>query len=104
MLGLLLATTLASQPGPALPGRGVSEALARERAAIIRGLRYELTFAIPAGRDPVQGRAILRFQLTQRTPVVLDFAQPRDHLLALRSGDADLPLSFEDEHIVIPAS
>jgi aminopeptidase N len=87
-----------------MPGRGVSEALARERVAIIRGLRYDLTFTIPFGREPVQGRAIVRFELVQPGRVVLDFAQSRDHLLALRSAGADVPLNVVNEHIVIPAS
>ena len=62
MLILLLATTLASQPGAEPPpGRGIPETLARERAATIRALRYELSFVVPADLgEPLQEGAILR--------------------------------------------
>ena len=104
MLSLLLATTLASQPGPEPPGRGVTEALARERAGTIRALRYELAFVVPADVGaPVRGRALLRFTLAAPHRVVLDFAQPRDRVRSVRAGGAEVPVTFGDGHVVIPA-
>ncbi|MBF8300787.1 MAG: hypothetical protein HW394_1157, partial [Acidobacteria bacterium] len=104
MMSLLLATTLASQPGAAPPGRGVTEMLARERAGTIRSLRYELAFVVPADvREPVQGRVTLRFTLAAPHRVVLDFAQPRDRVRGVRAGGSELPVTFADGHLMIPA-
>ena len=103
-MGLLPATTLAGQPGADPPGGGVPETLARERADTIRALRYELAFVVPAGvSEAVQGRAILRFTLAAPRRVVLDFAQPRDRILGVRAGGAELPVTFGDGHLIIPA-
>ena len=104
MLSLLLATTLVSQPGAEPPGRGVSEALARERAGTVRSLRYELTFVVPADlREPVQGRVILRFTLEAPHRVVIDFAQPRDRVRGVRAGGVEVPVTFGNGHLTIPA-
>ena len=104
MLSLLLATALASQTGADPPGRGVSEALARERASTIRSLRYELTFVVPAAQDqPVQGRATLRFVLDAPHRVVIDFAEPGERVRSVRSGEIELPVTFGDGHLTIPA-
>ncbi len=104
MLSLLLATALASQPGAEPPGRGVSEALARERAGTIRSLRYELAFVVPADlREPLQGRVVLRFTLEAPHRVVIDFAEPRDRVRSVRAGGADVPVTFGNGHLTIPA-
>jgi aminopeptidase N len=104
MLGLLLMTTLALQAGGELPGPGIPETLARERAAVIRNLRYELTFSIADDRRaPVRGLAVVRFTLAAPHRIVLDFAQPRDKVLAVRSQGRDLPFVFENGHLTIPA-
>ena len=104
MLSLLLATTLMTQIGAEPPGRGISEALARERASTLGSLRYELTFVVPADLgEPVQGRVILRFTLDAPHRVVVDFAQPRDHVLSVQAGGSDVPVMFGDGHLTIPA-
>ena len=104
MLSLIVATALASQSGAEPPGRGVSEALARERASTIRSLRYELRFVVPADlREPLQGRAILRFTLEAPHRVVIDFAEPRDRVRSVRVGGIDAPVTFGDGHLTIPA-
>jgi aminopeptidase N len=105
MLSLLLATALAAQTVPDPPGRGVSERLARERSGTIRSLRYELAFVVPAERrEPVQGRATIRFSLTAAHRVVLDFVQPREKIRSLRVGGADIRIEAVDGHLTIPAS
>ena len=104
MFSLLLATALASQPGAEPPGRGVSEALARERASTIRSLRYELAFVVPADlAEPVQGHVILRFTLEAPHRVVIDFAEPRDRVRSVRAGGADVAVTFGNGHLTIPA-
>jgi aminopeptidase N len=105
MLTLLVAMTLAAQGGTDVPGPGIPEALARERAATIRNLRYELTFVIPALRkEPVQGRIVIRFALEAPHRIVLDFAQPRDRVGAVRAGNRDVKFQFENGHLTIPAA
>jgi aminopeptidase N len=106
MLGFMVTLTLLGQADtpPAEPGAGVSEALARERAAAIRELAYELSFTIPAARQaPVRGRSIVRFALEKPQRVVFDFAQPSERLLSVRAGGRVVPPRIRDGHIVIPA-
>src|SRR5688572_16844380 len=105
MLGLLLMATVALQAGGDPPGPGVPETLARERAAAIRDLRYELTFLIPEERrGAVNGLIVVRFTLAAPHRVVLDFAQPRERIRSVRSGGRDLAYTFADEHLTIPAA
>jgi len=109
MSALLLATVMAAgtltvQRAPQPPGRGIAENLARERAAHVRDLRYDLTFVIPLElAAPVQGRAILRFALAAPRPLVLDFAQPRERVRSVRVGSADVAVDLRDGHLTIPA-
>ncbi len=103
MLSVVLATALAAVP-PEMPGRGVSEELARERASAIHNLRYELWFGVPADRrQSVQGRAVVRFTLAAPHRVVLDFAQPRGSVRSVRVGGNDVDVAFADGHIIVPA-
>lgn len=105
MLGVVLAMTLAVQASPDSPGRGVSEALAVERAAVIHDLRYALSLGIPADRrQPVTGRLIVRFTLAAPHRVVLDFEQSREHLRSVRIDGADVLFSFENGHLTIAAA
>ena len=54
MMAAVLAVLLASGAMP--PEPGISETLAKERAAAVRDLRYELDFQLPAARGtPVTG-------------------------------------------------
>ncbi|MBI4263935.1 MAG: ERAP1-like C-terminal domain-containing protein [Acidobacteria bacterium] len=104
MFSLLFATTLAAQAAAEPPGRGISEALARARAAAIQALRYELAFTIPASRtDPVQGRVVLRFTLTAPHRIVVDFAQPRDRIRSVSAFGRDVAFDFGDGHLTISA-
>jgi len=102
----LALTFLAGQPTlqlSASPGPGVSEALARERAAIVRELRYQLSFAIPADRrQPVEGRVVAHVQLKSPHRLVFDFAQPRERVKAVKVGGRLVDASVADGHIVIP--
>ena len=103
MLSLLLAAAVTAVP--ASPGPGVSDALARERARAIRDLRYAVELTVPAARsEPVRGRVTVRFSQTSARRVVLDFAQPRDRVLAVRSGQRDVTFGFHDGHIIVPAA
>ena len=104
MLTLLLAVSVAAQGGTDVPGPGIPEALARERAAAIRNLRYELDFAVPVDRkEPVQGHVRVLFTLKAPHRIVLDFAQPRERVRAVRAGGRDVRFEFENGHLTIPA-
>jgi len=91
MLGFMVALTLlgsADTQPPAAPGPGVSEALARVRAATIKDLKYELSFTIPAGRQTaIRGRSIARFSLEKPQRVVFDFAQSPERLTQVPAAD-----------------
>lgn len=58
------------------PSAGIPLNLARERAARIHDLRYDIRLDIPETKtDRIRGEASITFTLTEATkPVVLDFA------------------------------
>lgn len=104
MLTLILATALSQGGAEPLPGPGVSEALARERTAAIRDLRYDLTLVIPEAVDArVQGRVIVRFLLETPQRVVLDFAGPSASVKGVTVGGVAVPGSLVNGHLVIPS-
>ncbi len=83
---------------------GVPLSLAEHRARTISDLQYNLELSIPAARDEaIRGRIVATFELSALdSPLIFDFAQPADHVLAVEIDGQ--PASFEaaDEHIVIP--
>ena len=98
MLALMLLATLAA------PGAGITESLARERAAAISSLRYELELRIPSSRtQPVRGREVVRFLLPSPRRVVLDFGGGRDRVLSVTRDGRAVDAIFTDNHITIPA-
>ena len=90
----------------AVPESGVSEALARDRAASISSLRYNLFFLIPSQRkEPLRGSAGLQFVLKQPREVVVDFGQPRDRVSRIIVNRVEgVAVAFVNGHIVIPAA
>src|SRR5215203_2183225 len=109
MLTILLAAwALASQamakPDPNL---GISEALARERAARVSNLRYDLAFTIPAVKtQPVRGRALMRFTLASAAePLVLDYLPDRAGILrSVEANGAATTIRQVNGHIIVPAA
>jgi aminopeptidase N len=105
MLPLLLLAVLAPGLPPASPPptSGISEALARERASLIRSLRYDLHLVVPEDvRQPIRGRQTVRFTLAARHSVVLDFGQPRDRVLAVRLDGRAVDFSMVNGHLIVP--
>src|SRR4051812_32092000 len=104
MVGALFAVMLAAAAEqPVAPG--VSEALARERVEHLGNVRYELVFTIPADRHtPVTGRLNVRVTLDTAHRIAFDFEQPRDHIQSVRMHGRDIGFSFDDGHLIIPAS
>src|SRR5258708_6447596 len=90
---------------PALAGAqepGVSESLARDRAARVSNVRYELSFSIPRDKaTAIKGHEVITFALSDAsTPLVLDFAHGQNgHLVypasALHRGENRLVIDFE---------
>ena len=101
VLGLLAAGLLAGCAQGAVDP-GVSLELARERAARISQVRYELAFRIPENRtEPLEGTETLTFKLRGRGPVQLDFREGADHLRQLTVNGKPQKIDFRNEHIVI---
>jgi aminopeptidase N len=100
MMAAVLAVLLAS--GAAPPEPGIAETLARERAAAVRDLRYELDLQVPAARGtPVTGRVVVRFSLAAPGRVVLDFARPREAVRALRLDGRETAFDAANGHLVL---
>ena len=96
--------SLAAAPLPEVES-GVSEALARERAAAIRDLRYELSFVVPAPRsERVQGRVVIRFTLAAPHRVVLDFAQPPASVRAVHTSRGPITPARQNGHLIVSAA
>jgi len=91
--------------GASDPEPGIALALAAERAQIVDGLRYELSFTIPAAvSEPVTGRATLRFGLKDTVrPLVLDFAPGADQITSVAVGGRPSRFRAVNGHIVIPS-
>jgi aminopeptidase N len=88
---------------PAVVEAGVPETLARERAARVSNLRYDVTFRIPVTRDqPVTGHLRATFALSDTAPLSFDFKQPVDHLLAMQSNTHIVAPAVVSQHIIIP--
>ena len=99
MLSLFLLASLAA------PGAGIPETLAKERAAAISGLRYELEFRVPSVRtEPIRGREVVRFRLAAPHRVVLDFGQPRERLLSVSREGRAVEFTFANNHLSIDAA
>jgi aminopeptidase N len=85
---------------------GVPLALAEERAARIRDVRYELRFSIPGTMTAaVTGSVTVHFTLTDASrPLALDFAGNPDRVREVHAGVTPIAVDVRDEHIVIPGS
>src|SRR5258705_1815576 len=83
--------------------RGVSEALARERAAF-SAVRYELGFTLPVNRQqPVEGTLRLSVTLVAAGRIVIDFSAPKERVHSVRVGDAVVVPVYTEDHLAIPA-
>lgn len=82
--------------------KGVSFELAKERKSNIGGVSYRLYFSIPKEREePIMAESEIFFELSELTPVVLDFKETEDKILAVTSGGKRVPYTFKNEHIII---
>ena len=98
---LLLAFSACTNVSPVEPG--VSRNLARERAARISDLRYDLAFSIPEAQEkPCSGEVTLRFDLSGKGPLQLDFRPGAEAVHSLAVNGREWPADVRDEHIIIP--
>ncbi|MEM6584108.1 MAG: aminopeptidase, partial [Pseudomonadota bacterium] len=82
---------------------GVSHALAQSRVERISQLRYELRFDIPSdeGAD-VSAHASISFELSNaRSPLQIDYAQPKSKVHSLIVNGAVAEIDWVNEHIVV---
>ena len=84
----------------------VALALAEQRAAIIRDLRYDVTLQLPSAREaPVTGTVTATFTLLRGDdPLVLDFRAPPTHVRRVLLDGAPAAHTLVEDHIVIPAN
>ena len=103
MLTLLL-MALAAGPLTDAVERGISESLARERAAALAGVRYELAFTLPESRQqPVEGSLRLTATLGAPRRIVIDFSAPKERVRSVRVGDRAVVPLYTEDHLIIPA-
>ena len=90
------------------PDLGISEGLARERAARVSNLRYDLAFTIPTARaQPIRGRALIRFSLATLSgpgePLVLDYLPDRAGFLrTVEANGVATAIRQVNGHIIVP--
>ncbi|MEJ2504445.1 MAG: M1 family aminopeptidase [Gemmatimonadota bacterium] len=100
----LLSIGWASGAAGQLVRPGVSESLARERAATISDLSYDLHFRIPADPDSaVTGTATLRYDRAGDGPVILDFDRP-ERIGAVRVAGRPVEFQRAATHVVVPGT
>ena len=110
-LGLLIAVGTGAQRGPTppVPGVGIAESLAKERAARVADLRYALSFTIPVDRMArVAAHATITFTLRDAAaPLALDF-EPNQmgalHRVEAGGSLLEARLVMINGHILLPAS
>ncbi len=96
---------IAAIAAAALPEPGVARALALERAAQVKNLRYEIDASIPAAADLFSGRLTLRFDLAGAGAVVLDYRPAAEGAIqALTVNGQVLDPEVVNEHLVLPAA
>ena len=109
-LAILGAVLCASAGGAAAqtgsPAAGVALDLATRRAAIVSGVRYELSLSIPeALASPLTGTTTIRFALSDTSaPLVLDFETSREHVKTVDANGKPTPFAYVNGHLVIPAA
>ena len=86
-----------------IPEKGVSKELAQQRKANISNVSYDLTFNIPAdAKTPVTGKAVIAFDLLQKSDVVLDFQGGFSGTCTV-NNKKKRQATYKHEHIVLNA-
>src|SRR5919108_6494207 len=86
----------------AAPPDGIPRDLARQRAAQISDLRYQLRFTLTPHAPSASGREELRFHSNSSGPIFLDF---REGTVAnLIVNGVPVPAKMDNGHIELPAN
>ena len=104
-LGLAGMITHAQWLAPVSVEPGVPESLAQERAGRVSGVRYHLSFTVPAERTAhIAGRAVIDFELTDTSaPLALDFEPNQSGALrSVAANNTPQAAALERGHIVLP--
>ena len=102
IVGCLLAAGLLAGCARTAVEPGVSQELARERAARISDIRYELAFRIPEDKEvPLEGTEGLTFHLKGRGPVQLDFREGAEKIREVFVNGKRQPVYYHDEHLLL---
>ncbi|WP_299986778.1 M1 family aminopeptidase [uncultured Pontibacter sp.] len=82
---------------------GVSRTLAEHRNHTLRNVQYDIKLQLPTGKDaPIPASETISFNLLNREQALqIDFKEQQDHLHAVRVNGKQIPIVFENEHIVI---
>ena len=100
----LLLMALAAGPLTGAVERGISESLARERAAALTAVRYDLAFIVPERRQqPVEGSLRLTATLAAPRRIVIDFSAPKERVRSVRVADREVVPLYAEDHLIIPA-
>jgi aminopeptidase N len=83
---------------------GVPWPVAEHRARTVSDVRYSIFFDIPAElSERIRGREIVSFTLAEATePLVLDFAQSEESVIAVMVDGEVVPYRVTNEHIIVP--
>jgi len=96
---MLFSSLLPQDPDP-----GIDRALARQRAALLRDVHYDLRFQLEPGCKEVRGDAALRFWLPEgvdpAAPLVLDFAG--SEFASVRVNGKEAALREVNGHLLVP--
>ncbi len=105
LFAALVAGVPATAPAQRVPdpftGPGVSRELAAQRAALLSGVRYELTLSVEQP-DTALGHVTIRFSAKKRAAVIVDFRGPS--LSAITVNGRATETKFNGAHLTIPAS
>ena len=106
LLATVLLASVSCTPAAVGVEPGVSLELARHRAATMSDVNYRLHLRIPENqREDIDGRLAVSFVLNDNSmPLQLDFREHAGNVLRVVTNAAESAYSFEQEHIVIPAS
>lgn len=98
----LLLSLVACEKEQSKVDKGVSLELAKERKSNIGGVSYRLYFSVPKEEgEPIMAESEIFFELSELTPIVLDFKEAEDKILSVLSGGKKVPYTFKNEHIII---
>ena len=102
LLSVAFLASLAVSSAFANAPQGIPRELARERAAVISGVRYRLSFVLTPQAPTTAGTEEIRFKLRSVSSLLLDFRDGIIHKISL--NDSPIPVKMENGHIELPAA